>query len=85
MPSGGKQKGAGRPRWFTDTDCLDIISDYQGLTDLRRLKGLPRPHRPIVVSVLAEYHETTPRMIERVLYGKLAKIKTAKQVRARKP
>lgn len=84
MPSGGKRKGAGRPRWFTDTDCLDIVSEYRGLVQERKFRGLPGPHRPIVVSVLAEYHDTKPRMIERVLYGKLAKIKTAKRIRASK-
>jgi hypothetical protein len=84
MPSGGKRKGAGRPRWLTDSDCLSIISSYRGLVQERKFRGLKRPHRPILVHELAVFWETTPRTIERALYGKLAKIKTAKRIRSSK-
>ena len=64
MPSGGNGRGRAPSAFSKRTiDSLDIVSDYRGLIQERKLKGLPRPHRPIVVSVLAEYYETTPRMI----------------------
>jgi hypothetical protein len=81
MPSGGKGRGQGRPRWFTDSDCLNIKSDYRVLTQLRELYGLPRPHRPIVVRELAIFHETSERMIKRVLDQKCTEIKTAYRIR----
>jgi hypothetical protein len=85
MPSGGKRKGTGpKPFCKTDDEYLDVVSNYRGLVQERKFRGLPGPHRPIVVSVLAEYHKTSPRTIERALYGKLAKFKTAKRIRSSK-
>jgi hypothetical protein len=51
------------------------------LTQLRELYGLPRPHRPIVVRELAIFHETSERMIKRVLDQKCTEIKTAYRIR----
>ena len=85
MPSGGRRKGTGpKPFCKTDDDYLDVVSAYRGLVQERKFRGLPHPHRPIVVGVLAEYYKTTPRTIERALYGKLAKFKPAKPIRSSK-